>query len=50
MKKNVTCPTLDPAQQLCPNYDSRAIKLDLSRQRESMGIPILDNCAEEHAQ
>lgn len=50
MKKDRSCPHLDPEEQLCPAFDNESIKLDLTKQRETMGIPILDNCAEEHIQ
>lgn len=50
MKKDHSCPHLDPAQQVCPVFDSESIKLDLTKQRKKMGVPILDNCAEEHIQ
>lgn len=48
--KKDSCPQLDPAQQLCPEFDSSSMKLEISPQREKMGIPVLDNCAEEHIQ
>lgn len=52
MKKNQSFPRphLDPEEQLCPAFDSCSIKKVLTPQREEMGIPIFDNCAEEHIQ
>lgn len=41
---------LNPEDRLCPAFDSCSIKLQLTPSREEMGIPILDNCAEEHQQ
>lgn len=49
-KKKDSCPQLDPAQQLCPEFDSSSMKLEIAPQREKMGIPVLDNCAEAHIQ
>lgn len=51
MKKGTfPSPHLDPAQQLCPEFDETSVKTTLTRERQSMGIPIFDNCAEEHIQ
>lgn len=41
---------LDPEQRLCPVFDSCSIKKCIAPDREKMGIPVLDNCAEDHIQ
>lgn len=41
---------LDPEKRLYPEFDELSIKQFPTINREIMGIPILDNCAEEHIQ
>lgn len=39
---------LDPESRLCPIYDAVSIKKFAAPDRKEMGVPLLDNCAEEH--
>ena len=41
---------LDPEQRLCPMFDSVSIKKFRVADRNEMGVPVVDNCAEEHIQ
>ena len=41
---------LDPEQRLCPIFDSVSIRKFRVADRETMGVRVVDNCAEEHIQ
>lgn len=49
-KKDMSCPRLDPLQQLCPAFDSTTIKLFAAPDAGEMGMRVLDNFPEEHIQ
>ena len=38
---------LDPETRLCPQFDSRSLKL-FRQPDHRMGVRVVDNCAEEH--
>lgn len=39
---------LDPEARLCPEFDAVSIKKFAAPDMGEMGIPVLDNCGEEH--
>ena len=39
---------LNPEARLCPQFDATSIKKFPAPDRKEMGVPLLDNCAEEH--
>ena len=39
---------LNPEARLCPVYDAVSIKKFSAPDKKEMGLPLLDNCAEEH--
>jgi hypothetical protein len=39
---------LDPEARTCPIFDAVSIKAFPAPDRKEMGVPVLDNCAEEH--
>lgn len=39
---------INPEERLCPAFDAVSCKKFSAPDREEMGIPALDNCAEEH--
>lgn len=39
---------LDPAQRICPKFDSTSIALFSVADQGEMGMRVVDNCAEEH--
>ena len=49
-KKEQTCIRLDPEEEICPQYDSCSIKKFPAPDRKEMGVPVLDNFAQEHIQ
>ncbi len=48
--KDMTCPRLDPEEEICPAFDSCSIKLFAAPDWEQMGMRVVDNFAEEHIQ
>lgn len=48
--KDMTCPRLDPEEQICPAFDSCGIKLFAAPDFGEMGMRVLDNFTEEHIQ
>ena len=49
MKKNKTEDLrLNPEARICPAFDTVSIKKFQAPDRDEMGFPVLDNCAEEH--
>lgn len=39
---------LNPEARICPMFDAVSIKYFPAPDRKEMGVPVLDNCAEEH--
>ena len=49
MKRNKTEDLrLDPEKRLCPQFDSVSIKKFPVNSEETIGMTVVDNCAEEH--
>ncbi len=49
-QKEMSCPRLDPEEQICPAFDSTTIKLFSAPDPGEMGFRVLDNFPEEHIQ
>ena len=47
-KKETQDLRLNPEARLCPAFDAVSIKKFPAPDRKEMGVPVLDNCAEEH--
>ena len=47
-KKETQDLLLNPEARLCPAFDAVSIKKFPASDRKKMGVPVLDNCAEEH--
>ena len=43
-------PSADPSKEICPIYDETGIKTYHVASPETMGVRVVDNCAEEHQQ
>lgn len=39
---------LNPKARICPKFDEESIALFPAAAPNEMGMPVLDNCAEEH--
>lgn len=39
---------LDPEARLCPEFDAVSVKLYNAPEPGKMGVPVVDNCAQEH--
>lgn len=44
----ISNPRLDPQSRLCSKFDDMSIALFPVASQETMGVRVVDNCAEEH--
>lgn len=42
--------SIDPSKQVCPRFDEKSIALFDVGDLNKIGVPVVDNCAEEHIQ